>query len=76
MELADVGRGAGKLALRIEPEGNVKYRVEFFGAGGKKLGESFGTEAEYALKGGEAYVRAQVLDSNGLRAWTQPVFAN
>ncbi|MEZ5362328.1 MAG: hypothetical protein R2748_08305 [Bryobacterales bacterium] len=54
----------------------MKYRVEFFGAGGKKLGESFGTEAEYALKGGEAYVRAQVLDSNGLRAWTQPVFAN
>jgi hypothetical protein len=31
------------------------------------------TSAEYAFTGSEGYVRAQVLESNGLVAWCQPV---
>jgi hypothetical protein len=29
--------------------------------------------ARYAFTGNELYVRARIEDSNGLRAWTQPV---
>jgi hypothetical protein len=76
VELIDVVRGEGALNVRIEPQKNVKYTVQFIGPGGKKLGESFGESAEYRLKPGEAYVRARVVDSNGLHAWTQPVFAD
>ena len=43
--------------------------------GGKVLAETFDNPASYRLKPGEPYVRAQVLDSNGRKAWTQPVFA-
>jgi hypothetical protein len=74
VELSDVSRTGGTLSVRFEPRNNVKYTVEFIGPGGKKLGESNGPAAEYSLKAGEAYVRARVRDSNGLMAWTQPVF--
>ena len=76
VELVDVIRGAGTLSLQIRPRQNVKYTVEFIGAQGKTLAESFSESAEYRLKPGEPYARARVLDSNGLMAWTQPVFAN
>ena len=76
VELADVTRAEGRLALEIEPRENVKYTVEFIGASGKKLSQSFETNAEYSLKPGEPYVRARVVDSDGWMAWTQPVFAD
>lgn len=31
-------------------------------------------EMEYTLKGGEQYIRVEVIDSNGKRAWTNPIF--
>lgn len=75
VELKDVQRGNGRLALEIAPRGNTKYTVALIGAGGKMLGESVENTAEYRLKPGEPYVRARITDSNGLMAWTQPVFA-
>ncbi len=75
VELIDVARGGGRLAVEIEPRENVKYTIEFIGASGKRLSRSFGLKAEYELKPGEPYARARVRDSNGLTAWTQPVFA-
>ena len=76
VELVDVSRANKRLALEIRPSGRTKYAIEFIGASGEKLGQSFDLKAEYTLKAGEAYVRARVLDSNGLMAWTQPVFAD
>ncbi len=75
VELADVVRGDGSLSVRIKERANVKYTVKFVGASGKKLGESFGETADYRLKAGDPYVRARIVDSNGMMAWTQPVFA-
>jgi len=75
VELAGVQRGEGRLAVEVEPKGNVQYTVDFVGAGGKRLAERFGPKAEYRLKAGEPYVRARIQDSNGLMAWTQPAFA-
>lgn len=38
------------------------------------LQEAIASPAQYLITGGEGYVRAKVLDSNGQIAWTQPVF--
>ncbi len=75
VELESLDAGASRLSLKIKERNNEKYAVRFVGKGGKTLAESFDNPAVYSLKPGEAYVRAQVLDSNGRRAWTQPVFA-
>ncbi len=74
VKLVDVSRDEDALRLEIEPRGVTRYTVRFVGRGGKTLGESFGPTAEYKLKNGDGYVRAVVTDSNGLMAWTQPVF--
>jgi len=43
------------------------------GRGGRVLAEVAGASAHYEIRGDEGYVRATVTDSNGRRAWTQPV---
>jgi hypothetical protein len=50
-----------------------KYRIQFLGRQGRLLQESTETTATYTFKGGEGYVRARVLESNGDTAWLQPV---
>jgi hypothetical protein len=47
--------------------------VQFIGKGGEVLAEQTEASASYTFKGGEAYVRAKILESNGQTAWTQPV---
>jgi len=37
------------------------------------LADVAGFDARYKIRGDESYVRAIVTDSNGRRAWTQPV---
>ena len=76
VELVSLERGAGRLALEIKERPTEKYTVRFIGPGGKILAEAYDNPAEYRLKPGEAYVRAQVLDSNGRKAWTQPAFGD
>jgi len=53
---------------------HVLFRTRFIGKGGKVLAEVNGSSPHYAIKGDEGYVRASIVDSNGSRAWTQPVF--
>lgn len=54
--------------------GASRYMTRFVGQDGKTLAEVSGTHPTYTIKGTEHYVRASVIDSNGKRAWTQPVF--
>lgn len=75
VELEEVQRLADGLRLKIEAPQHIRFTTEFIGAGGKVLQRTFDNPAEYRLKPGEAYVRARVTDSNGWRAWVQPVFA-
>ncbi|MBK8253462.1 MAG: hypothetical protein IPK82_12445 [Polyangiaceae bacterium] len=52
-----------------------KARVLFIGLEGAILADNevpAGKEARYELRGGEVYVRAKVLGSDGRKAWTQP----
>jgi hypothetical protein len=51
----------------------ARFLTEFIGSGGRVLAQVRGPSAAYAIKGNEGYVRARVTDSNGRRAWTQPV---
>jgi len=74
VELVDVTSDAASVAVRINPAGVTAYVVEFIGRGGKVLSKVQGPDASYRLTGKEGYVRARISDSNGFRAWTQPVF--
>jgi hypothetical protein len=60
--------------VKVKEQNGARYRVQFIGSGGRVLQESAGVSAAYEPKGGEGYVRAKVIDSNGRMAWTQPLF--
>ncbi len=62
-----------ELKLEIAPNSDARYRTEFVGRGGRVLATVHGNAARYAITGSEGYVRARITDSNGLKAWTQPV---
>lgn len=68
------------LTLASAPEGNpraatpTRYTTRFIGKNGRLLAEVAGDAPRYVFKGNEGYVRASITDSNGKRAWTQPVF--
>ncbi|OPX58699.1 MAG: hypothetical protein A4E29_01481 [Methanomassiliicoccales archaeon PtaB.Bin134] len=47
--------------------------ISFYGRDGKLLETVNGGYANYTVKGGEGYVRAEV-SADGLKAWSQPVF--
>jgi hypothetical protein len=70
--LTAVERGPG--TLRLAAATPMTFR--FVGAGGAVLAEERGvTTAAYALRAGEPWVRAVVIDPAGRAAWIQPVFA-
>ena len=73
VELSDHQASDKAMTLTVKPNSWSKYRIQFIGAGGKVLQESLASPATYTYKGDEGYVRARVVESNGLMAWTQPV---
>jgi hypothetical protein len=73
VELSDYQATATAMTVTVKPTSWSKYRIQFIGAGGKLLQESLASPATYAYKGDEGYVRARIVESNGLMAWTQPV---
>jgi predicted metal-dependent phosphoesterase TrpH len=73
--LEEVERLPDGLRIRAAGARDVRFATEFIGPEGRVLSRTFDNTAEYRLRPGERYVRARVTDSNGLRAWVQPVFA-
>ena len=71
--LDDVEATATALTVRVKTESTSKYRIRFIGRGGQVLNEATEPTATYTFTGGEGYVRAKVLESNGRVAWVQPV---
>lgn len=63
-----------RVAAPSRPEDVRRYHTRFIGRGGRILAESYGRAVSYTIKGNEGYVRATITDSNGLQAWTQPIF--
>ena len=72
--LDDWSPDPGRVAVRVRAAAGKTYRITFTGKGGRVLRRIEGTEAAYAPVGGEGYVRVRVDDSDGKRAWTQPVW--
>ena len=74
VELDDVAFDDKSLTIDIKTARGRLYSTEFIGSGGRVLSVSGSDPAVYTVRGDEGYVRARITDSNGLRAWTQPVF--
>ncbi|HVY59997.1 MAG TPA: CehA/McbA family metallohydrolase, partial [Planctomycetota bacterium] len=74
--LADVGRRAGGVFVKVAPEVDegTRYTIDFVGPGGRVLETAPGVEADHAFAPGEDYVRVRVRSSLGERAWSQPFF--
>ena len=64
----------GQILIESEIRGRTCHRVWFIGNSGRVLKQSDENPAVYEIEGTEGYVRAKIVDSNGLVAWTQPVF--
>lgn len=71
-ELSMSARGI-RLSMNRPNTDDRIFVTEFIGRGGRVLSTVRGPSAEYVIRGDEGYVRARVVDSNGRRAWTQPV---
>jgi hypothetical protein len=74
VELDDVTSDDKSIVVDIKAQRGRLYRTEFIGSGGRVLAVSSSDPAVYKIVGDEGYVRSRITDSNGLRAWTQPVF--
>jgi hypothetical protein len=72
VELADYRVTASSMTVTVKKESYAKYRIQFIGRGGELLREALDSPATYEFTGGEGYVRARVLESNGKVAWCQP----
>jgi hypothetical protein len=73
VELTDYQVTASRMTVTVRETSYSKYRVQFIGRGGRLLSEVYESPATYEFQGDEGYVRAKVLESNGLVAWCQPV---
>jgi hypothetical protein len=73
VELAEYQATATGVTLEVRAPAWSRYRVQFIGREGRVLSEQTDSTASYSFRGDEGYVRAKVIESNGLAAWTQPV---
>jgi hypothetical protein len=77
VRLADYRATVKEVRITVAPPENSRddrrYHTTFIGRGGRVLADVAGFDARYNIRGDEGYVRAIVTDSNGRRAWTQPV---
>lgn len=73
--LEEAQRLPNGLRLRLPQTGTTLFTTQFIGANGEVLATSIDAAPEYRLEAGQPYVRAVVTDSNGWKAWVQPVFA-
>jgi hypothetical protein len=82
IHIVDYEASVRRITIRIErlPEWSpslppsTRYETRFIGKGGRVLATVPGLEPAYQIKGNEGYVRASIIDSDGRRAWTQPIF--
>ena len=77
VELEDVVVTEKKITIKIgQDRSSTKFTTFFIGKGGTVLKATGDNPAVYDVTGEELYVRARVEDSNGRKAWTQPVFVD
>ena len=74
VELEDYQADNSSVMVKVKQERDAQYRLQFIGREGKVFFENYENQATYILKGNEMYIRIKIEDSNGNRAWTQPVW--
>lgn len=74
VKLEQLRRDRVQLRIKVAQRSDRQYRTVFFGKEGRILARQTGVEAIYRLRPGDGYVRATITDSNGGKAWVQPVF--
>jgi hypothetical protein len=74
VEIDDYSRTQDTITVAIHEQNLAKFRTDFVGRGGKTLHTSTANPAKYRIRGNEGYVRIRVTDSNGGRAWLQPMW--
>ena len=72
--LNGLSESADEISLKIRGRGDSIFITKFIGANGVVHAERIGREVEYRPTGEEGYIRAYIFSSDGLQAWTQPVF--
>jgi hypothetical protein len=55
---------------------SARFKTTFIGRNGRVLQESHGDAVSYTFRGDDQYVRAVIMDSDGRKAWVQPVFTD
>lgn len=73
VELSDYVATPQSVTVTVRERAWAKYRIAFYGQGGRLLKEFTMSPARYNITGAEGYVRAKVIESSGRVAWTQPV---
>jgi hypothetical protein len=63
-----------EISLELRPQRGLIQVTQFIGKNGEVFQETVGTEASYRPTGDEGYIRAAIRSSDGIQAWTQPVF--
>ena len=72
--LSELRASVDEVSLKIRRKADSIFLTRFIGGNGTVHDEQVGREVSYRPNGDEGYVRAHVMSSNGLQAWTQPVF--
>ncbi len=62
--------GADKVKVRCSPAEKIEFFSDMGQTSGKRVDAENLIEADYVIKEGEKFVRAEIVDKNGLRAWT------
>jgi hypothetical protein len=73
VELEDYKADEAGVMIKVKQERDAQYRIQFIGREGRIFFETSKIRATYSFKGDEKYIRIRIEDSNGNRAWTQPV---
>ncbi len=74
--LSDVRVTPRLMEIHIEVDRDFRYSTTFVGAGGRILAETTDNPAVFELTEDVGYVRAEVRNSRGDVAWTQPTFVS
>jgi hypothetical protein len=74
VSLDDLESSDHHIEFSISQIGAFLYSTKLIGENGRVLKEISGNKIKYEFEGNEGYVRAEVMDSDGAFAWTQPVF--
>ena len=72
--LGELKASTDQISLKIRRKSDSIFLTRLIGRDGEVHDQQVGREILYRPNGDEGYIRAHVTSSNGLQAWTQPVF--